>query len=186
MKRALLVFLIALSGCCSGPEFMALAYDANVAVETRTTYALVSTVLEDPKVWAYGQPPERVAARETAYRPKLTRTPGRNAVGPISATTGDLAAAFAAADAALKELGYVPVAEGATEDFVLALSLSWFDDGRLARVAVQVGAEVDGRFDPHGISVAGVLAQDDACEDTAAELTSRLVSFLPAQGEEEP
>lgn len=187
MKRSVTsLLLLSLAGCCTGPQFMGLAYDPRVEIERRQTYALVSTVLEDPKVWAYGEPTERIKAREAAYRPKLTRTPGRDSVGPISAAPADLALAFAAAHTALQEMGYRPVAAGAQEDFILALSLSWYDDGRLARVAVQIGAELDGRFEPQGISIAAVVSEKEPCPVTVAELVDELVTFLPFRGEEEP
>ncbi len=187
MRRAFLLACCALlAGCCTGPSYMALAYNPRIELEQRRTFALVAPVLSDTAVWAYGTPAQRIAAREDAYRPGPTRGPQRG-VGALSEAPSDVVAALEQVKRTLTELGYRPFAAGGPaggqEDFIVSVALSWHDDGRLARAAVHVGAELDGRFDPHAISLAAVLAENDSCPVTASELTGELVSFFPAYGE---
>ena len=173
---------VLLTGCCTGPSYMALSYNPRLELEQRRTFAVVAPVLSDSQVWAYGAPAARIAARESAYRPDPTRGPLREVGAPDQAPAA-LAAALEQVTRTLTEYGYRAVKAGEEEEFVVALSLSWHDDGRLARVAVHVGAELDGTFDPYAISIAVVLATNDPCPATAQSLTEELVGFLPSQGE---
>ncbi len=53
-------------------------------------------------------------------------------------------------------------------------------DGRLQRLFVGIGAEVDSRFDPERIGLEARLPDDpDRCEVTLEELVTALVGGLP-------
>ena len=121
-----------LAGCCTGPSYMALAYNPRIELEQRRIFAVVAPVLSDSTVWAYGAPAERIAAREDAYRADPTRG-AQLAVGAPDDAPAALAAALEQLTSRLTELGYRAARADEQEEFVVALALSWHDDGRLAR-----------------------------------------------------
>jgi hypothetical protein len=50
---------------------------------------------------------------------------------------------------------------------------------------VNVGAEIDGTFDPHAVSVAATLPEHEPCDVSVSELVESLASLLPPREVEE-
>ena len=93
-----------------------------------------------------------------------------------SATFGDR---LVAAREALIASGYRPVGAGAKPDFVLSLGLTSDEAGEVLKLDLNVGAEVEGRFDPQQASIVVGLTPEEGCEVELNELVREIVGALP-------
>lgn len=76
MNRALGVLLLA-AGCCSGPDYRALAGDPAFRIDAAESFALVAPVVDDAARWGFGAPAPAVSALADRYRPRGRRRPRR-------------------------------------------------------------------------------------------------------------
>ncbi len=182
MRRAALAVVTALlAGCCAQPTLGLLAWEDRLELEARDGYALVATVLEGGERWGYGEPAAVVSALAAHYRPPAggAEPDDPRTLASVREAPGALAQALAAADAALRARGYRPVGAGAAPGFVLQVGVTEVA-GRLQRVALHVGAELEERFAPRRTSLeARVPLEDDPCPVTVEELVEALSQVLP-------
>jgi hypothetical protein len=181
---AALLLAIPLAGCCGGPDYALLAYNSRIELETRHDFATIATVSSDARAWAYGDPASALAPHAAAYRPRTAANV--DTILPPADAPKAIATALSALRNVGKTLGYSPTKQDSADAaFVLSVALSWYDDGSLARVAVNVGAEIDGTFDPHAVSVAATLPEHEPCDVSVSELVESLASLLPPREVEE-
>jgi hypothetical protein len=187
--KPLLTLLLTLwaAGCCGGPDYALLAYDARFELETRDGFAVIATVSSDSRAWAYGAPAALLLPHSADYRPGSIADVDSESVTILEPTQAppQIADALAALSQGALELGYSPARVAAGAEFVLSVAISWYDDGSVARVAVNVGGDLDGDFDPHVISIAATLPENDPCPSTTVELVQSLVSLLPPREDAE-
>lgn len=171
-----------LAGCCAGPSFNLLAWEDRLELQARERYAVVATVLDDEHHWAFGEPAAVISAHSADYRP-----PAPAAVGPAIGAPRDapplVARALQAAELALRARGYRPSGPAEPADFVVQVGVSEVA-GRLQRVAVHLGATVDGAFAPRRTALEVRVPVDDPCEVEVEELVTTLIEALPEQGAE--
>jgi len=192
VRRAayLLLLCLVLAGsiaCCAGPELIGGRYEEKLLLQRRQTFALVGPVLDDPQAWAYAEPPAAIAALYSHYQvaalssgipPAGAEFPG---VRPLGEAPPPLRGALGAAREALIASGYRPVGEGETPDFVLSLGLTSGERGEVVKLDLNVGAEVEGTFDPQQASIVVGLTQEEGCEVDLDELVREVVGALPPQ-----
>lgn len=171
--------------CCAGPELIGGRYEEKLLLQRRQTFALVGPVLDDPAAWAYAQPTGAIAAIYSHYQVAALSS-GIPATGqefpgvrPLDEAPQPLRGALLAAREALIASGYRPAGEGAKPDFVLSLGLTSDEAGEVLKLDLNVGAEVEGRFDPQQASIVVGLTPEKGCEVDLNELVREVVGALP-------
>jgi hypothetical protein len=185
-----LVLALPLAGCCV--RYRAVDLDTRAKLERRRRFAVLATSLAPDGPWAWAEPASVAAVHSDVYRPRpldaaLDDLPPRP-VAPLRDAPEPLQRALLAAREALRARGYEAAteAEGADADLVCLVSLTRGDDGRVRKVAVQVGGPLDDRFKPDLAALDATLDDDASCDEDAADLVRHLVEALPEREDEPP
>lgn len=163
------------TGCCADPEVVGVAFEPRFELQTRPRIALFGAVLEGDPIWAYGAPRASIAALSSHYRVGLGTE-----VGALEAAPPQLRAALVAARGAFLEQGYrLADPEGAPPQAYVSLSLGT-DSGRLVRLGLHVGGELEGVFVPRAISLVVAEGEDeDPCPIELKGMVRELIRALP-------
>ena len=172
-----MVGLLGLVGCCSAVEYRALAVESRFELEARRSLAVVGVVLEDPDVWVYTDAPAVAVIHSGVLRPRVLG-PAPVGVGDFEAAPARLREGLEVARRVLAEKGYTQATEEA--DAVVGVGVTEDDEGRVVRVEVFVGGDVDGRFVARGIALDAAVDVEAGCDAPGVgELVEGLVGVLP-------
>lgn len=180
MTRGLALLALALlCGCGSAVSVQVLAYSERFKVAEQESYVVLSAVLEDSEVWAYGEPAPVISRLAPRYRP--VGTP--DGVGASAAAPAPLDALLGRADGTLRGRGYRRAEAQEDPALVVAVAHSTAA-GSTSRVSLHLGGEVDGVFRPDWISFA--LEVESGEEVDPEELLEALLEQVPRRGGEPP